>query len=224
MNWKVIRILFLKDLFLSRRHLFAYLMAGLVAAGMACVPNKTIGFIGFILMITAAIGAGIHLIGTLMLAESAEQTRTFVMSLPVSWLEYSIGKLSVVLTTYLIPWTTMLACAAILTFVVPDSKHGSVVALPAVFLFLLAGFTLQLVVAVVSDSVGWTIGVMVAGNVALNLFFMHFFNHPDVTEVIQGDTVRWPPFVLQVLAIELAVIVVSLIAAAVFQMRRRDLV
>ena len=143
MNLQAIRILFLKDLFLSRRNLFAYFTAGCVASAVACTPQATLSFVGFILVMTVAIASGIHLIGTLLLAETADQTQLFVMSLPISLLDYSIGKISVVLTTYLIPWTAMFTCLIIATFVI--GKQGNVVVLPAIFCFLLSAFMLQLV-------------------------------------------------------------------------------
>ena len=193
MNLQAIRILFLKDLFLSRRQLFAYFVAGLAASALACIPNATFAFVGFILVITVAIAAGIHLIGTLMLAETTDQTRLFVMSLPISLLDYSISKISVVLTTYLIPWTAMFASLVIATFVM--GKQGNVAVLPAIFLFLLGGFTLQLVTAVISESVGWTICVLVGCNVALNVFLMQLFAIPEVSEVVKSDVLSWPNIV-----------------------------
>ncbi len=177
-NLQAVRILFLKDLFLSRRYLFAYFTAGLASVALACTPSSTLSYVGFILMITVAIASGIHFIGTLMLGESTDQTRLFVMSLPVSLLDYSIGKISVVLTTYLIPWTSMLACLTILTFALPGSKHGAAVLLPVIFLFLLSTFMIQLVTAVISESVGWTICMMVACNVGLNVFLMKLYGNP----------------------------------------------
>ena len=102
MNAQAIRILFLKDLFLSRWPLFGYLVGGLASAAVACLPNEAAGFIGFIMMVTVTIAAGIHLIGVLLLAESADMTRTFVMSLPISLLDYSVAKIAVVLVTFLI--------------------------------------------------------------------------------------------------------------------------
>ncbi len=178
MNMQAIRILILKDLFLSRKFLFSYFVAGLASAGLTSVQDSTISFVGFILTLTVAIAAGIHFIGLLLLSESTDQTRLFVMSLPVSLMDYSIGKISVVLTTYLIPWTAMLASTVILAFIVPGAKQGGVVILPAIFLFMLSGFMVQLVTAVISESVGWTICVMVGCNVGLNVFIMKLFAIP----------------------------------------------
>ena len=222
MNLQAIRILFLKDLFLSRRPLFAYFVAGLAASAIACIPDATLAFVGFILVITVAIASGIHLIGTLMLAETTDQTRLFVMSLPISLFDYSISKICVVLTTYLIPWTAMFACLTIAAFVM--SERGSVVILPAIFLFLLSAFMLQLMTAVVSESVGFTICVMVSCNVGLNVFMMKLFQNAEVAAVIKSDVLTWPNFVVQVVAVELLIIAIALAMAFLFQTRKRDLV
>ena len=222
MNLQAIRILFLKDLFLSRRHLFAYFVAGLAASALACTSNTTLAYVGFVLVLTVAIAAGIHMIGTLMLAETTEQTKLFVMSFPISLLDYSIGKISVVLTTYLIPWTAMFGCLVVATFVM--GKQGNVVVLPPIFFFLLCGFMLQLLTAVVSESVGWTICVMVSCNVCLNIFLMKLFADPEVAEVVKSDVLTWPAFVVQIIAVELLLIAASLVIAFLFQTRKRDLV
>ncbi len=224
MNLQVIRLLFLKDLFLSRKFLFGYLVGGLVAAGITCIPNQAASYVGFILMITVAIAAGIHFIGNLMLGESTDQTRMFVMSLPISLLDYSLGKISVVITTYLMPWTVMFAGSTICAFIFPWANRGSVVVLTAIFLFLLSSFMVQLVTAIVSESVGWTIGIMVACNVMLNLFLMKLFEVPEVAEIVESDVVIWPTAVIQILIIEAIVIAASLAIAIAFQTRKRDLI
>jgi hypothetical protein len=173
---------------------------------------------------TVAIAAGIHLIGQLLLAESTDHTRMFVMSMPVSLLDYSLSKMSVVLTAYLIPWGAMFAVCTICAFVLPWEKDGSVVVFPAIFLFLLCGFMVQLATAVISESVGWTICVLVGCNVALNLFLMKFFTIPEVEAVLKSDTIVWPPVVLQLMAAECLVIAAIFSIAVVLQCRKRDLV
>ncbi len=223
MNLKAIRILFLKDLFLSRRFLFAYFLAGMAASAIACYPDATVSFIGFILILTVAIAAGIHFIGNLLLSETIDQTRLFIMSLPVSLLDYSIGKISVVLTTYLIPWSAMLACTVICTSLLPWAKQGSMVTLPAIFLFLFSSFMLQLVTAVITESVGWTICVMVGGNVGLNIFLMKLFAIPEIAEISKGDILRWPPVIHQIHGVELLVIAIALGLTVMVQTRKRDL-
>lgn len=224
MNGRAIQILFLKDLFLSRKYLFAYFVAGMLSAILACIPDETVAFVGFILMMTVAIGSGIHLIGTLLLGETLDQTRTFVLSLPVSLLDYSISKIAVVLTTFLIPWSAMFAISTICTFILPWSKPGAVVVLPLIYCFLLAGFTLQLVTAVVSESVGWSISVMVACNVLLNIFLMKINAVPEIAAARRSEVLTWPSAALQILGFELLVIAASISLALFLQTRKRDLI
>lgn len=224
MNTAAIQILFLKDLFLSRWPMFGYLIGGLLSAMVTSLPGESAGFIGFIMMVTVTIAAGIHLIGVLLLAESIDMTRTFVMSLPVSLLDYSIAKISVVLTAFLIPWLGMLAGLTLLAFVVPEANPGVMAFLVPVFLFMLAGFCLQLVTAVVTESVGWTIVVVVLGNILLNLFLKGLHENPVISNLSKSEVLTWPPVVLQIMTIEAFVILVTLGLAFLFQIRRRDLI
>ena len=223
MNTQAIRILFLKDLFLSRKPLFAYFVGGLICAALACTPVEIISFTGFILAITIAIATGMHLIGSLLLGESSEHTRLFIMSLPVSLLDYSIAKIAVVLTTYLIPWCSMLALFTVLSLIVPGAKPGAVAVVPTIFCYMLAAFTTQVVTAVITESLGWTIGIVVAGNVLLNVFLKTIFENEIISAAAKSDVLTWPPIVLQILAIEIAIVIVAVCVALVFQSRRRDL-
>jgi hypothetical protein len=224
MNTNSIGILFLKDLYLSRRPLFAYFAAAIACSAISVVPQPTLAFVGFVLILTVAIGSGMHLLGELLLSEGNDQTRTFILSLPVSLLDYSIAKIAVVLTTFLIPWFTMLGCSVVLTAVLPWGKAGAIPVLIVVFLELLAAYTLQLVTAVISESVGWTVCVMVACNVFLNLFLVTLFQAPEVAELMKNDVLTFSPTVIQIIWIEIAVIAVALAAAVALQTRKRDLV
>lgn len=224
MNTHAVQLLFLKDLFLSRWYMFGYLVGGLASVAITCLPLQSAGFIGFILMVTVSIASGMHLIGQLLLAESTDQTRTFIMSLPVSLLDYAISKISVVLTTFLIPWTGMLACLIVCMFVVPGAKPGMVACLTIIFLFLFSTFTLQLVTAVVTESVGWTICVLVLSNILLNLFLKVIFENSDISTLSKSDSLYWPPIVLQILAGEVAFILTAIGISLWLQTRKRDLV
>lgn len=224
MNTEMIGILILKDLFLSRKMLFAYLLAGIASAVVSTLPSQTFSFIGFLLVVTVSIGMGMHLIGELILEERKSHTLTFVMSMPVNVADYSIAKISVVLMTYLIPWSAMLVGTIVLIAALPTAKDGALGPTVIVFLELFASFAVQLVTAILSESIGWTIAVMVAGNVFLNLFIMKFFTHPVIAESMKQDTYFWAPIMSQIVAVEIAIIVISVIVAISFQSRKRSFV
>jgi hypothetical protein len=223
MNTYSISILFLKDLYLSRRPLFAYFAAGIASSAIGVVPQPTFAFVGFILIMTVAIGSGMHLLGELLLSERNDQTRAFILSMPVSLLDYSVAKIAVVLTTFLIPWSTMFACSIVLTAVLPWGHVGAIPMLVVVFLELLAAYTVQLVTAVISESMGWTVCVMVACNVFLNLFLMKLFQAPEIEAMSKSDSLIFSPLILQIMYIELGIIVAALAIALAVQTRKRDL-
>ena len=224
MNTQAISILFLKDLYLSRRPLFAYFAAGMACTAIGVVPHPTFAFIGFVLILTVAIGSGMHLLGELLLSEANDQTRAFILSLPVSLLDYSLAKIAVVLTAFLIPWSTMFACSIVLTAALPWGHVGVIPMLVVVFLELLAAYTVQLVTAVISESVGWTVCVMVACNVFLNVFLMKLLQAPEVQEMSKSDVLTFSPLVMEIMYIELGLIVAALAMALAVQTRKRDLV
>mgnify|MGYP001558048623 CR=1 FL=1 len=118
----------------------------------------------------------------------------------------------------------MFACTVVAAFALPWAKEGSVIVLPAIFLYLLCGFSLQLATAVLSESVCWTICVMVSCNVLLNVFLMKLYAMPDVLAVTKGSVVTWPPVVLQIVAAESLVIAAALGLAFILQIRKRDLI
>jgi len=78
--------------------------------------------------------------------------------------------------------------------------------------------------AVVTESVGWTIVVLVLGNVTLNLFLKMLYEHPVISKLNKSEVLSWPPVVLQIIAIEAIVILAALVLTFVFQIRRKDLV
>ena len=224
MNTQAISMLFLKDLYLSRRPLFAYFVAGIACTAIGVLPQPTFAFIGFVLILTVAIGSGMHLLGELLISEANDQTRAFILSLPVSLLDYSLAKIAVVLTAFLIPWSTMFACSIVLTAALPWGHVGAIPMLVVVFLELLAAYTVQLVTAVISESVGWTVCVMVACNVFLNVFLLKLLQAPEVQEMSKSDVLTFSPLMTELIYIELGLIVAALAMALAVQTRKCDLV
>jgi hypothetical protein len=118
----------------------------------------------------------------------------------------------------------MFACSIVLTAVLPWGHAGVIPVVVVVFLELLAAYTLQLVTAVISESTGWTVCVMVACNVFLNLFLMRLLQLPEVQEMSKSDLLTFSPLMIQIMCIELGLIVAALAMALAVQTRKRDLV
>ena len=115
----------------------------------------------------------------------------------------------------------MLIGTMFLIAVLPSAKDGMLALSVIIFFELFASFALQLVTAIVTESVGSTIAVMVAGNVFLNLFLMKLFSIPEIQESIKADAYYWTPIESQIIAIEIAVIVICVVVALAIQSRKR---
>ena len=71
---------------------------------------------------------------------------------------------------------------------------------------------------------GWTVSVMVACNVFLNLFLMKLFQTPEIDSLMKSDVLTFSPLVIEIMYIELGLIVAALAMALAVQTRKRDLV
>lgn len=118
----------------------------------------------------------------------------------------------------------MLVGCLLLIGLTPWMPNGRIPFTLILFFELLAAFCVQLAAAVISESIGWTIGTMVCGNVFLNLFLMTLFRNPEFEAAIKSDTVTWTPLVMQIISCELACIALVLLTAIVIQTRKRSFI
>src|SRR5262249_7496596 len=148
MNMRMTTMLFAKDIYLSRRLTTAYLAGGVFSAALLCVPRPAVAFVGFLLVVTACIGMGMQMIGELIFEERKSHTQTFVMSLPVTALDYAVAKMAVVVLAFILPWSAMFLTSVLAVKLLPWIPDGKIPFTVVLFLELLAGFTCQLAVAV----------------------------------------------------------------------------
>jgi hypothetical protein len=123
MNYSMIRILILKDWYLQRWSVLASLLGGLIALGIVCLGGNAAFMVGLVLLITALIAVGAQLAVTTMVNERKEQTLPFVMSLPISYREYTSAKLLGTLLIFMLPWLTLVMAVLVLSAAL-HGHHG----------------------------------------------------------------------------------------------------
>lgn len=220
MNSFMIKRLILKDWYLYRWPIIGYFVVGLIAIGIVALGGGMAFNAGSILLITVLIALGMHLaIGTTV-TEHSEHTLPFVMSLPVSIADYTAAKLLGNLLIYLVPWILLLGGACLL---LKSGNASGVIPLTVLTLVeLFASYALTLAIALVSESMAWTIVV----TVILNLFlqgYLYFVSHiPAIAITIKGPTAVWSHAAVTLLVVQLAIIVVGLGMAFFIQARKSD--
>jgi ABC-type Na+ efflux pump permease subunit len=163
-----------KDLHLMRRSLVLYGAAGLAAIVLASLDDRSARSLGITLAINVFIAACFHLVLGNVLQERERKTLAFTLSLPVSPREATAGKLLSSLLLYL---GSGLPAAFALVFLSPVDVFAAAahdgrglvshaLGWLAYFALVLGGFLVffagALAVAIVSESLGWTIGILSA--------------------------------------------------------------
>ncbi|MDX1998931.1 MAG: hypothetical protein SF066_14540 [Thermoanaerobaculia bacterium] len=222
MNRSLVAALIQKDWYFNRWPIAAYGALGLAAAWGLGLPSETAFFASGVLLITALISIGIHLTMVTVVYERQQQTLAFVMSLPVSPRQYTLAKLAANLAIFGTAWAAItLATVAVIAHRswVPD---GLIPYALTILLQLFVGYLLTLSVAIVSESMAWTIGAIVVGNLLVQAVMFTLGRVPAVAAVLKTDTVRWAAPIPTILATEVAVMVVLVALTFWLQSRKTD--
>jgi ABC-2 type transport system permease protein len=200
-----------KDWYFNRWAILSYTLTGLVAVALLALPSEGAFYAGSTLLITALIAIGIQLVMTSVVYERSEQTLAFVMSLPITARDYTAGKVIANLAIFSGAWSILTVSTVALIAsrsAVPDGLIPlALVVLGQIF----ASYVLLLAVAIVSESMPWTIGAIITGNLLMQAVLYGVANSPRVKPTLETDTLTWPAPVPAVLLTQ-ALLVAGLIA------------
>ena len=172
MNIKMIARLVRKDCWLMRWPLAAYILAAIAGLAMTLSGGSVARSAGITLAFNVLIGVSFHVMLGPVLGERERKTLAFVMSLPVTPRDAAVAKLAAAFTLFLIP--AMIAATTLVWLSPIDIPAAMAAAHRPLWSHLLGMlgyyalvlgawmvfFSLVLGAAIISESVGWTIGVL----------------------------------------------------------------
>ncbi len=224
MNYAMVKRLVLKDWHFQRWPILGYLLAGAVSLVLVGLGSEWSFYTGCILLFTVLIALGIQLPMATIINERKEQNLAFVMSLPISPREYTLAKVAANLLIVLLPWAAITG-ASLALLAARTSLPAGLIPFAAVALTeILVSSCLLLAVALVSESQGWTIGVMVFGNLFFQVFLYWVSHIPSIAAGMKGRRAVWGPAAIGLLLAEAAAIVVLLGLTFYCQSRKTDFV
>jgi ABC-2 type transport system permease protein len=222
MNRAVIARLILKDWYLSRTLLILVAAAGTLSIGLLYLRREDTGAIGLISALIASVLLSILLPMQTIVNERKQHNLAFVMSLPISPMEYTAAKVLGNLSAFLALWAAIaigvlgtLARTGVFGGLIP---FGMVVALAPFVVFCLL-----LSVAIVVESEMWAVLTMGASNISYSFWFL-LLKIPGLPQQLKSPVAIWSRPILLMLAGQLTVIVASLALTFYFQSRKRDFV
>jgi ABC-type transport system involved in multi-copper enzyme maturation permease subunit len=199
-NWPVIRQLAIKDWQIFQKQLAAYVLAGIGALALLGLAKPWSFYVGSLLLIVLLVAASAFAISTSLLVERKERTLAFVMSLPVSPLDFTLAKLAGNLVTFAVPFLVMLT-GTLLVILGTPLPDGLLVYATLVFGHLWLAYCVSLAVAMHVESEGWNTFVMIGTNLLVNPFMVGIGQIESIAGPARGDVVLWSlPAVLIALA------------------------
>jgi len=225
MNTAIVTRLVLKDWYLGSGMFAGALTLGLATLVAVAVAKATMlaVILGVIVLVTILIGMGAMIMSS-MVNERRQQTLPFVMSLPISYLEYTTSKLVGGLVIFMALWLALLAGIIATIFITPWFPHGLIPFVVIMSVEMLASTCLIAVVSITTESQGWMIGVTQVGALALNAVGFTIVRLPGIGPAMSGHTIQWNATTTLILLAEFAAIVLMIAIAFYVQSRKRNFI
>jgi hypothetical protein len=223
MNIAMVGRLIWKDWYLSRAGIGASLIGGMVTLALiAAMHDSTVALImGMIVLVTILIGMG----AVVMLSAASERkqmTLPFVMSLPISYWDYSISKIAGGLLIFFALWVPLVAAMVATILLTPGMPHGLIPFVLIMAVEILMTTCLITAVAVTTESHAWTVASAQVGGLSLNAIGWSIVRLPQIGGSMRSANVRWSGAATALLLAELALIVLMLAVTFFVQARKRD--
>lgn len=104
----VINHLIRKDIQLNLLPMGLYLLLGLLSLFMLSIEHSIVFYSGLVIMLSVIIIAGVHMVINTITNERSEQVLPFILSLPITFRQYTHAKVVANLGVFLVFWLIML--------------------------------------------------------------------------------------------------------------------
>jgi ABC-2 type transport system permease protein len=209
-----------KDLYLYR-----WLITGATLAGLASLYVAGLhGMTGLILFMTTIVALGIFIAMYGILVERKEKTLLFVLSLPVTPLQYAAAKVIAALIAFLIPVLVLATAVLGYNLAFDPPANGEIPVTVAMLGLFTANFCFLVALLLITGTEFWAVAGIVATNLTIPIFMNAVYGLPGIAEHVKGPVAVWSPTVLAILGSEAAVAILALGAAFYVQSRRTDFI
>ena len=218
----LVRRLIAKDLMLQRWPLTLYFVVGLVSLYLLSINASAPFNTGAVLLMSMVIITGAHLVFSTLVNERSEQTLVFVLSLPVTFRQYSHAKVCANLIGYLAVWLPLVGGMVLVIHSQAQIPNGLTVYAVILMLELLAAFVLVLSAALVTESLVWVIVLITTTNIGVSIFMHWLSSVPGINAHMNAPQAIWNQTALVIIGAELLIVLACLAATYVVQARKRD--
>jgi ABC-type Na+ efflux pump permease subunit len=224
MTNSIVGQLILKDWRLNRLQLWLSIGAGLVALGVVLRGGEGPLVAGSVWFFISIILVGTMLPISGIVNERKKQNLAFLMSLPVSSIQYTTAKLISTVGMFLVPWLTLVIAAVVLIQTRGIVPPGAIPIALILAGMPFVGLCVMTAAALIGESEGWGIAANVTCNSSYGLAWYFMGRIPGLMADVKSPVPVWNPTVMKFLAGELGLIVLILGITFYIQSRKRDFV
>jgi ABC-2 type transport system permease protein len=219
-NASIVGALIRKDLYLMRGAMLASIVAGSI--GLALIPiSRVLAYVGAVTLICVLVILNIFVVMYSVAGERREKTLLFILSLPVSAMDYTLAKVTATAIAFGVPWLFLTAATAI-TVVVSPIPDGVLPYWMTLLVYLLAYYCALLGVVLLKDSTGWHASAITIGNVSVNFLIPFLLSRPSVVTHGEGPVAVWSTDLVITLVVEILIGLAVLAAGIYVHARRPD--
>lgn len=222
MNSSMIKKLIVTDWYFNRAALVALTFLGVLSIGLLSMEGKSLFYVGLVLLISTVVIVGILLIFTTTIYERKNKTLAFVLSLPISYMNYTLAKIIANLSAFLLIWL-FLGVGVIVAIIFREHlPSGLIPYMVIVLVELLLGYIAVLATALISESEAWTVVVMSVNNIGISLFMFWVGSISGIHEHIEGAVAVWNSTAVSILVAEVLIGCFLIGITFYFQSRKTD--
>ncbi len=224
MNPSVIRTLILKDWQLQRTQIILTLVASAAALALLEFRNENAFLIGSVWLFISLIVLGSMLPVSNVINERKKQSLAFIMSIPVSAMQYGVSKMVSTVAMFLVPWAAAALAGTIVALSRRDIPNGIIPFVLILFGLPLVGFCVIAGTALISESEGWTIAATILCNSSYGLIYYFIVRNPAINGSFKSPVPVWSSTVVMILAGEILAAALLMALTLYLQSRKRDFV
>jgi ABC-type Na+ efflux pump permease subunit len=215
----------MKDWWLNSPMIILSIVGGGIALTIFQLGGTTPFVLGSVFFFLSLIFCASLVPGANIVNERKKQTMPFLMSLPISSVQYGTAKLASTVGMFLVPWLTLVGAALWFITVRHALPNGAIPMALILALLPFVGFCISTAAALVGESEGWNMVATAAVNSSYWLVWYILSTHfPTLTRDWTSRAAIWSPTVLNILAGESALGVLILGLTLYLQSRKRDFV
>ncbi|PUA29956.1 MAG: hypothetical protein B0W54_05305 [Cellvibrio sp. 79] len=219
LNIPLIKILITKDWHLQRKTIAMYLVGGLFSLSFISGGEWQF-FMGTTLLISALIGLGNHQITSSIINERKEYTLPFIMSLPVTPIDYLVAKLIASMSLFVLPWFVVCAATLVVFWITPI-PDGFIPITVIIGIYLFLCYAVSWTVGMISESEAVSIFTMVFMNCLIGPVIFTFTRFSGISSHVSAASPVWNSESVGVVVGQLVVILLALATAFYWQARKK---